>query len=88
MAYRIECSREYGILLWMDAPCGIKQPIMRWENLEEVKTFGEGILNFYNYRQRILNEADREKVENDYSAADNLLRQVFGDDGDYFNQKE
>jgi hypothetical protein len=54
MSYQIECTPEYGILLWIEAPCGIKQPLMRWSTLEEVKTFGESILNFYQYRQAML----------------------------------
>jgi hypothetical protein len=86
MPYRIECSPEQGILLWIDAPCGIKQPLMRWGSLEEVKTFGESILSFYNNRKMMLDESDRKKSEEESSVADKLLRQAFGDDNECFDQ--
>jgi hypothetical protein len=61
---------------------------MRWDNLEEVKTFGESILDFYHHRQMMLHEADREEVEGDSAVADRLLRQALGDDDDGFGQEE
>jgi hypothetical protein len=84
MAYRIECSPQYGILLWIDAPCGIKQPLLRWDDLEDVKAFSENLLEFYNHRRRMLNEADSRKSE-EYSTTENLLRQALGDDDDCLN---
>jgi hypothetical protein len=59
---------------------------MRWDNLEEVKAFGESILKFYNHRRMtLLHEAERKKAEVDSTAADRLLHQALGDDGDCSN---
>jgi hypothetical protein len=64
----------------------MKQPLMRWSNLEEVKSFGEGILGFYYHRQRMLHEADRKKAEEESSVADELLRLALGDDSEGCDQ--
>jgi hypothetical protein len=66
-------------MLWFEAPCGIKQPLMRWSSLEEVKTFGESILDFYKHRQTMMREADGKEAEGESSVADRLLREVFRD---------
>lgn len=82
MNYRINCSPEYGILLWAEAPCGLKQPLMRWKNLEEVRVFGEKIMEFYNHEQQTLQET-REQREGETSAiAEKLLLQAFGEEDD------
>ena len=59
---------------------------MRWDNLEEVRAFGESLLGFYNHRLEEL-EASRKKAE-EYSVADRLLRQALGDHDDCLNPKE
>jgi ribosomal protein S17E len=59
---------------------------MRWGSLEEVKTFGESILDFYKHRQTMMHEDNRKEVEEESSVADRLLRQALGDDNQCFDQ--
>ena len=86
MNYRIDCSPEYGILLWAEAPCGLKQPLMRWKNLDEVKVFGEKILDFYNHKQQTLQETRKKRVEETSAVAEKLLRQALGEENDVSGQ--
>lgn len=88
MSYRIECSAENGILLWIEAPCGIKQPLMHWPNLKEVRKFGEVIINYCEHSERRLQSNNEEALEDRASIAANLLRQVFNDEGECDGQED
>ncbi len=88
MAYRMESSENEGIILWIEAPCGIKQPLMHWANLAEVRRFGEIIIGYCDQRQ-MTNEAETEdRSGNNASIAANLLRQVFNDNDFFSSQAE
>ena len=80
MNCRIEYSEESGIVLWMETPCGFKQPIIRWVDLGEMKRFAGMLLDFYNYqteRERLgCGESDADKVK---VVSEELLRQALGD---------
>ena len=80
MAYRIEFSKESGVVLWLETPCGFKQPMIRWADLDRVKQFADMLLDFYHH-QIEEKEMNCEKKDNDEVKAisDNLLRQALGD---------
>ena len=79
VVYRIEHSRESGIILWLEAPCGFKQPLIRWSDLNEVKQFADILSDFYHHQM----EEDRmncgRKDDKVRVISDNLLRQALGD---------
>jgi hypothetical protein len=83
MTYRIDCTVKYGILLWVEAPCGIKQPLMRWADIKEVRKFGEDILDFCNYKEKTSQETGEQKQEEPDLIVEELLRQALGDEGEY-----
>ena len=70
--FRIDVSRETGVVMvWMEAPCGFK-PIIGWAHLEGVKEFAEILLDFYNSRKEESDEIKR--------ISNNLLRQALGNE--------
>ena len=72
MHFRIDVSRETGvIMLWTEAPCGFK-PTIGWSHLEGVKEFAEMLFDFYNGRKE-----ERDEIK---KISNNLLRQVLGDE--------
>ena len=79
VAYRIEFSKESGVILWLETPCGFKQPLIRWADLDRVKQFADMLLDFYHHQM----EEDRmncEKKDDEVRVvSDNLLRQALGD---------
>ena len=81
MAYRIEFFRESGIVLWLEAPCGLKQPLMRWADLDGVKQLADILLDFYNHQMEEKG-MNCEKKDNDEVKAisDKLLEQALGDE--------
>ena len=80
MVYRIEHSRESGIVVWLEAPCGFKQPLMRWADLDGVKQFAGMLSDFYD-RMVSGKGMNCEEKDNEMRAiSDNLLRQALGDE--------
>jgi hypothetical protein len=77
--YRIDNSKKYGFLLWMDVPCGIKQPLIRWASLDELRHFANNLIEYCNYVEAQLNNGEKDN-EDDNAAIESMLRQVFGDE--------
>jgi hypothetical protein len=44
MMYRIDSSKKDSVLLWLDTLCGIKQPLMRWADLNDLKHFATSLI--------------------------------------------
>ena len=75
MAYRIEHSKESGIILWLEAPCGFKQPLIRWADLDGVKRLADILSDFYHHQV----EKGETKDDEVRMISDSLLRQALGD---------
>jgi hypothetical protein len=70
--YRIDVSRQTGVItLLTEAPCGL-QPTIGWSNLEAVREFANMLLSFYEVR--------KEEEERINRVSGDLLRQALGDD--------
>ena len=83
MTYRIEYSRESGVMLWLETPCGFKQPLMRWVDLEGVKRLADILSDFYYHRMEEDGMTYGKKTDDEVKAiSDNLLRQALGDPSD------
>lgn len=81
MTYRIENNKDLGIILWAEAPCGMKQPLVMWNNLQEMKRFAHGLLRHYDSQAPQLGTCSQEgkgEVEQKTSV-DELLRQALGE---------
>ena len=76
MRYRMQSSRESGIVVWMEAPCGIKQPLIQWDSLKGVREFAEMLMDFYNTQMKAQEISREERV-----TVDDLLRQALGEEG-------
>ena len=69
--FRIDVSRETGVvMLSMELPCGFR-PIIGWANLEGMKEFTDMLLDFYN--------SGKEGRDNVEKVSYNLLRQALGE---------
>jgi hypothetical protein len=87
MIYRIENSKEDGLLLWVNAPCGIRQPLIRWANLNDIRRFASNLLEYCDYAEANIKNKE-EKIEEDKEAGrevdnaslESLLRQALGDE--------
>ena len=79
MHYRIEGSRESGIMLWLEAPCGFKQPIIRWANLDGMKRFADMLLDFHEYQMKEGGIDCGKKDDEVKVISDELLKQALGD---------
>lgn len=82
MFYRIEHTKEDGILMWIESPCGFKQPLIRWADTGAVRQFAEALLAFCNNRMKKEEEhcAEENEDEEVKAISDKLLRQALGDD--------
>jgi hypothetical protein len=78
VVYRIECTKESGVILWLEAPCGFKQPLIRWASLDGVKRLADILSNFYSHKM----EENRTKDNEMKAIADKLLEQALGGNGD------
>ena len=80
MTYHVEYS-EKEIVLWIEAPCGFRQPLIRWSDIDSLKQLAEILLDFYK-RKTESNEMDCENKNNTRTdtIAEKLLRQALGDD--------
>lgn len=77
MVYRIEHSKESGVVLWIEAPCGFKQPLIRWAHLEGVKQLADILLDFYHHYHHQIEEG-RTKDHEMKAISDKLLEQALG----------
>ena len=75
MRYRMQSSGELGVVVWLETPCGMKQPLIRWASLGEIKMFAEMLLDFYNCGMEQL-----EKNNDLKATSENLLKQALGDE--------
>lgn len=75
MVYKIERTDDSGIILWLQAPCGFKRPLIRWANLEGVKQLADTLSNFYNRSM----EEKRMKDSEMEAIAERLLEQALDD---------
>lgn len=80
MVYRIEYSIESGIVLWMETPCGFKQPIIRWADLDGVKRFADMLLDFCNYQMEEEGMNCGKKDDEVRAISDELLEQALSDE--------
>ena len=80
MVYRIEYSKESGIILWLEAPCGFKQPIIRWADPSGVERFAGMLLDFYDRMMEAERVNHGEKDDEVKAISDNLLKQALGND--------
>jgi hypothetical protein len=82
MIYRIENSKEDGLLLWVNTPCGIRQPLIRWANLNEIRRFASNLLEYCDYAEANQDYEKAKEVEKemDNTAVESLLWQAFGDE--------
>ena len=76
MFYRIEVSRESGIILWLETPCGFRQPLIRWADLDGVKRLADILLDFYHHQVEEGGTKDDDEVK---AISDKLLEQALGD---------
>ena len=83
MIYRIEFFKEVGIVLWLEAPCGLKHPLMRWADLDGVKRLADILSDFCHHRMEEDGMTHGNKTDDEVRAiSDNLLRQALGDPSD------
>ena len=81
VVYRIEYSKESGIILWLEAPCGFKQPLIRWADLDGMKQLAGMLSDFYDRMVSGKGMNCEKKDDNEVKAiSDNLLRQALGDE--------
>lgn len=80
MTYWIEDSKESGLILWLEARCGFKQPIMRWRDLNEAQLFAGMLLDLC---IKLTEKHEMHCGKNDDKVkgiSDGLLRQALGDE--------
>lgn len=80
MFYRIQLSKELGVIVWLEAPCGFKQPIVSWDHLGGLKQFADILLDFYNQQMEENGKSGAKKNDDEVNViSDMLLRQALGD---------
>ena len=62
------------MILWLETPCGFKQPLIRWADLEGVKQLADILLDFYHHQM----EEGRTKDHEMKAISDKLLEQALG----------
>ena len=79
MSYRIVSDKELGVVAWIETPCGLKQPLVRWASLRKMREFAEMLLDFHDHMMAD-SEMIGEKTGDDEAkmTVDDLLRQALG----------